>query len=222
MALRWTGWALRLYSAVSPRYSRRASREQDMEVPIFQVKVTLAVVTPAVWRRVLVASDITLKRFSGVIKKAMGWYGGHLHAFETEDAIYETREDDDISLGFKPTLSEARARLRAVLREPGDKMKFDYDFGDGWRHQVLLEKILDPAGLIAPQVVAGANACPPEDCGGPHGYRHMRAVLADPGHPEYAELRDWIGEWFDPKAFDLARTNASLNPKLKRGWVPAR
>ena len=56
----------------------------------------------------------------------------------------------------------------------------------------------------------GANACPPEDSGGPGGYEDLLRVLGDPSHEEHEHLRGWIGDGFDPREFDLALANARL------------
>jgi hypothetical protein len=90
-------------------------------------------------------------------------------------------------------------------------MLYEYDFGDSWEHEVALEKILekDP-NLKTPVCLDGAMACPPEDCGGIRGYYDYLAALADPKHPEHEEIREWMGEKFDPAKFDLKKINRSL------------
>jgi hypothetical protein len=86
--------------------------------------------------------------------------------------------------------------------------RYDYDFGDGWSHSITVEAItaLDDY----PVLLAGANACPPEDCGGPHGYREMLEAQADPSHERHEEFREWLGQKFDATIFNLARVNNLL------------
>ncbi len=68
-------------------------------------------------------------------------------------------------------------------------------------------------GSSYPACVAGKRTCPPEDCGGPWGYQHLMAVLADPEHAEQAE---WVGEEFDPGAFAIETADAMLAARFKR------
>ncbi len=86
-----------------------------------------------------------------------------------------------------------------------------YDFGDGWEHRVTVEKTLpaDPA-LKLPQCLGGANACPPEDVGGPPGYEDFLAAIRDPAHEEHDAMLEWCGVAFDPNAFDLEAVNETL------------
>src|SRR5256885_9413534 len=86
-----------------------------------------------------------------------------------------------------------------------------YHFGDGWQHVVVVEKVLPPdAGFKHPVCLAGANACPPEDCGGIPGYYNLLEILDDPKHPEHEDMKEWIGEDFDSTRFDLGEINTEL------------
>lgn len=103
---------------------------------------------------------------------------------------------------------EATARLHEVVPAAGDKLAYTYDFGDDWRHVLLVEELLAPQSVAA--CLAGRGACPPEDCGGPWGYEELLTILADPQHPEHQERLDWVGGPLDPKAFDVAAANKAL------------
>ena len=95
----------------------------------------------------------------------------------------------------------------------GEKFKFlyEYDFGDGWEHELLLEKML-PKDMETryPICLAGKRACPPEDCGGIWGYSDFLAAIRDPTHPEHDEMLEWVGGEFDPDAFDADEVNMEL------------
>src|SRR3989338_6218982 len=83
--------------------------------------------------------------------------------------------------------------------------------GDGWKHSVVLEAPLPAeAGKTYPLCLAGARACPPDDCGGPYGYEDFLKAIGDKKHPQHKEMLDWIGGDFDPELFDLEETNAVL------------
>jgi len=167
----------------------------------YQLKVTLRGTRPPIWRRLEVASDLTLGGLHDVLQIAMGWTDSHLHAFVADGVEYGV---PDPEWGTR-VRDESRVRLTRVLRAPKDRLVYEYDFGDGWEHVVVLEKVLpfDPERHRDPLVTAGRRACPPEDCGGVFGFYRMLDVLGDPLHPEHEDVREWIGGVFDPDAFDI-------------------
>lgn len=113
-----------------------------------------------------------------------------------------------------------QVRLDAVAGE-GSKFDYVYDFGDDWRHRIVVEKVLAPddgAAVTVPACVDGRRACPPEDCGGTWGYEELLAILADPSHPECEATRLWAGHEFDPAAFDAGDFETNLrNQQLAGG-----
>lgn len=184
---------------------------------VHQLKVTLLQVKPPVWRRIVVESDLTLGGLAPVLEAAMGWESYHLHAFEVGGVRYGV-PDPDWDLDF---LDENRFRLDDVLPKVGMKMRFDYDFGDGWEHDVLVEAISMPErGVEYPVCLAGRRACPPEDCGGPWGYADLLEALANPDHPEHEELREWAPLDFDPALFDVEESTEDMrSPRTLEDWV---
>jgi len=178
-----------------------------MNKTIRQLKVTLRQVKPPAWRRIEVESDLTLGELSPVLESAMGWMGGHLHVFDVGGARYGTPDPD----WGTDDLDENRFRLGDMLPKVGMKMRWNYDFGDGWEHDVLVEAIsLPQRGHEYPACVAGRRACSSEDCGGPWSYTGLLEAVANPDHPEHEELRCWLPPGFDPARFDLEETNAAM------------
>ncbi len=171
---------------------------------VVSLKVTLKRVRPPIWRRVLVPGAITLGGLSEVILAAMGWVGGHLHAFNVAGRDYgDPGLVDDVA-------DKERMTLNGLIKAHVKRFTYTYDFGDDWDHIVAIEKT-QPAtyGHSYPLCVAGKRNCPPEDCGGVWGYAELMEILADPAHPERAERLEWVDEEdFDPEAFDIERTNA--------------
>jgi hypothetical protein len=108
----------------------------------------------------------------------------------------------------------SRYGLRQIVSEEGEAFIYEYDMGDSWRHQVLVEEVGFESGNKAPLCLGGERACPPEDCGGVHGYYEMLEILRDPAHEEYANTKTWIesmtGGPFDPDVFDVEAVNRSL------------
>lgn len=85
------------------------------------------------------------------------------------------------------------------------------DFGDGWEHSLLVEKILPAARpLRYPVCLAGKRRCPPEDCGGPWGYQDFLEAIGNPDHERHEEFVEWIGGGFDPEEFDIEHVNRRL------------
>ena len=137
----------------------------------------------------------------------MGWTDSHLHVFTSGGESYGVPDHDD----EMEIHDERRVKLNQLLTAPKQKLRYQYDFGDSWTHEVLLEKVLAPEpGATYPRCTAGKRACPPEDCGGVWGYPDFLEAIADSEHEEHDELLEWVGGEFDPEAFDLAEVNAAL------------
>jgi hypothetical protein len=168
------------------------------------LKVVLRGVRPPVWRRLLVPASMTLAELHSVLQTAMGWSGGHLYAFDVGGVSYGDVEEFEGEVG-----NDTRVRLASVVKQVA-KFRYEYDFGDGWEHDVIIEEVQLATSMRAPLCLAGRRACPPEDCGGPWGYAHLLEVLADPGHPEHDELSAWVGGRFDPAEFDVNATSDLL------------
>jgi pRiA4b ORF-3-like protein len=97
-------------------------------------------------------------------------------------------------------------------------MNYEYDFGDGWVHKIVLEKVLaNDEGRDTLSCIAGERACPPEDCGGVWRYAELLNAISDASHAEHAEMLEWIGDDFDPERFDLAEVNKVLTAMKRRG-----
>jgi hypothetical protein len=173
---------------------------------IYQLKVTLKDYRPPIWRRLQVPSTITLGKLHRILQDAMGWTDSHLHSFLINGVEYgQPMPEYDLDIR-----SERSVKLSQVVT--GEKFKFVYlyDMGDGWEHEVLVEKVLPPEPIRYPICLTGKRACPPEDCGGVGGYAEFLNAIQNPDHPEHEMMRDWIGGDFDPEEFDLDAVNALL------------
>jgi hypothetical protein len=180
---------------------------------IFQLKITLRGSRPPIWRRVLVPGNVTLLQLHGILQQVMGWTDSHLHQFRVGEEYFGS---SDLDLG-EEIRSEQRTRLNQVLSRPKDRMSYEYDFGDGWDHLVVLEKVLPSApGVRFPMVVAGARACPPEDVGGIAGYEEFLEAIGDPLHPDHAAMVEWAGGDFDPEAFDVSEADRRFHRAAMR------
>jgi len=168
----------------------------------FQIKVTLRDIKPPIWRRLLVAPEIKLDRLHDVLQVALGWTNSHLHQFETPEGYFANP-----AFELEETQSSTKATLKSVLYGAKSSIRYEYDFGDGWDHQILLEKIVELDESYVAYCLDGARARPPEDCGGPWGYGDLLAIMKDPKHPEHESMSEWVGSGFAPEAFDAEEVN---------------
>ena len=178
------------------------------------LRIELLEMVPLVWRRVLVPGQWILASLHQYLQWVMGWTDSHAHEFQVGDGlvapdwwIEEAGSDDDAGR----YRDERGVSIAAVVSELGARGEFEYryDMGDGWEHRVFIESLPTSAASewTLPFCVAGENACPPEDVGGPHGYTLFLEILADPQHEQHQDMVRWIGGVFDPKGFDLNRIN---------------
>jgi len=184
--------------------------EQGNEM-VYQLKVTLKESKLPIWRRFQVAGNVTLHRLHLILQDVMGWTNSHLYRFDIggiEYSIPDPVEDDFNELHF---VDSRRTKLSKVVSREKATFTYEYDFGDSWEHQIVVEKILpaEPGGQY-PVCLAGIRACPPEDCGGVWGYEELLEVISDPLHEEYESMMEWLGGSFDPEEFDINQVNRVL------------
>ncbi len=175
--------------------------------PLCQLKIRLLGFKPPIWRRVVVTARVKLDVLHRVIQTAMGWTDSHMHQFVAGEVYYgqpDAQEDGRM-------LNEKRHTLADLAPTAKTRFIYEYDFGDSWEHEVLVEKILPPdASFKHPFCVGGANACPPEDCGGCPGYAEFLEAMDDPNHERHEEFKEWIGGDWDARGFSPDDANAAL------------
>jgi hypothetical protein len=174
----------------------------SLQTQVYAIKVTLLGTEPPVWRRFLVERDITLGQLHRTLQILMGWTNSHLHQF----TFHQQKQSDGTELG-------------SLIGKPGAKLSYEYDFGDYWQHELLLEEILVAEVPIQRICVAGARSCPPEDCGGPSGYAELLSAVSDTSHPEHDFFLKWLGHRFDAEHFSVDEVNRRLRPR-KRAHRP--
>jgi hypothetical protein len=179
---------------------------------IYQLKVTLRDSKPPIWRRIQVPGSITLLKLHRVLQVVMGWEDYHLHQYIVDGVYYGTR-DPEFELPGMEMENERGVKLYQIAPDVGSRFVYEYDFGDGWQHQIVVEKLLPPiAGNDGkyPRCIAGKRACPPEDVGGVWGYGDFLKVIRNPAHPDRDGMLEWAGGDFDPEEFDLEDINNAL------------
>jgi hypothetical protein len=173
---------------------------------VFRLKISLKSIAPMIWRRVE-TPNCTLRDLHRIIQTCMPWGDYHMWDFAvTRDERYGPEDDDE--MGYRDA---GRVTLSQLANRGVKKLSYTYDYGDSWDHVVAFQTSVarDPNAKY-PRCVAGARACPPEDCGGFPGYATLLAVLADPKHQEYKDRVRWLGRRFDPEEFRLDAVKAGL------------
>jgi len=163
------------------------------------LRIELDDAEPEVWRRITVPSNTPLDQVHQMIQAAMGWQDTHLYAFETDDyTIIDPRSTS-------PGISADGERIVSIASEPGQQFSYRYDFGDDSRHTVTVEEIRDGSTKNTFEVLDGAGACPPEDCGGAGGYLTLVQALNKPGDPDHDHAVQRLGEDYDPSRYEPPR-----------------
>lgn len=165
--------------------------------------VTLKDSPRKVYRQLIVPSDLTLNHLGEILVRAVGWEGYHLNQFIAGKTYYAEPSDDDWMMDMQEDAS--KFTIGSLLNRVKSKIKWEYDFGDSWVHEITLveKQAVDDNEMVKVQLLKGSGACPPEDCGGIGGYRHLLNVLKNPDDEEYEEMIEWLGGRFDPKSFSL-------------------
>lgn len=166
---------------------------------------------PPIWREVLVRIDINFQELHAIVQGTMGWTNSHLHHFtDRTRSFFIGITDPYDTLGTK---DGRKLKVKSYLRAEGDELFYEYDFGDGWQHQIKVQKLLSAeADLRYPHLLRGKGACPPEDCGGIWGYYEMVEAINDPKHERHEDLVEWTGlDKWDTHLFDLVAQQGVLD-----------
>ena len=182
----------------------------------YQFKIQLKNVSnPKVWRRIQVPSHYSFEEFHKVIQFAFGWEFSHLFFFSPTGYNSQPMIEMNYEMLDEDSLEAETTLLSDIFVSEKQKFTYLYDFGDDWKHQITLEKILTEVLIQKPILLKGEGACPPEDCGGPWGYETLKETLADKKHPEHKEMKEWLclrprDNW-DATAFDLEAHQGVIN-----------
>lgn len=174
---------------------------------IYQLNITILDSNPSIWRRVLIGDDTLLPDLHKIIQSVMGWTNSHMHQFIQRGVCYGASDP----WGEMEVKNYEKIKVSSLLKKENDRLIYEYDFGDNWAHDIVLEKISEKEeGQYYPVCIDGENACPPEDCGGIWGYEDMLMILNNPGHEEYEDTLEWLGDDFDPQDFNKEEVNQLL------------
>lgn len=187
--------------------SKKPAATKGSPTSSWTLHVSLSDTKPLIWRRFVVPGTLTLGDLADVLRVMMSWSGAHLHGFrigKTEYGPARLADDDDM------IEHETSVTIAAVLPKPKSKLLFVYDYGDDWRHEVVVEKI-SPTADESPRILclAGDRAAPPEDCGGIWGFSEILRLFSNPTLSDPEGMREWIQD-YDPAKVDLDLINETL------------
>jgi hypothetical protein len=183
---------------------------------LYQLKVSLVGAKPAIWRRILVQPQLTLGQLHDILQIVMGWEDCHLHRFTGQGQAFSDAESCE---HLSACRDESKVLLTDVLPRIKDSISYEYDFGEGWEHLIILEKILPTSSRRRAEVLVGEGACPLEDIGGLDGWYYFLDVIAHPDSEEYQddqhqEMCDWVEADFNPRTYDVVAANQRLAQEL--------
>lgn len=171
--------------------SRRQSDRRDPPKLVYQFLIVLSGTNPLVWRRIQVPQSYSFWDLHVAIQDAMGWEDRHLHEFRLFDdqakQLVSIGIPTDMTPGDRPVVPGWTVAISTYIESRachGLPTLYAYDFGDDWEH-VLVHEGGQPIkrSVKYPRCVAGARRCPPEDCGGVHGYASCSRSLRTPKIP---------------------------------------
>ncbi len=183
-----------------------------MNQRLYLLRISLLEILPEIWRRFVVPAEITLDRLHDVIQIVMGWSDNHLQEFTIGKNRYTEFLESNAD-GFEC----GQYRLGDLVKKKGRAVRYLYDFGDGWEHEVILEdnRYISPQFQSAIECLDGARACPPEDVGGVPGYYAFCNAMRDPDHEEYENDMNWIGGFYGSELFNVDEVNQALRKYLR-------
>ena len=187
---------------------------------ILQFKISLLYTNPEIWRRIQVPRKYTFWDLRVAIQDSMGWLDCHLHQFilkkpHGKKTVLVGIPDPDNFDGNQKILPGWDVPLSSYLTEPGMVIGYEYDFGDSWTHEILLENIgIKEKRIKYPKCIAGKCACPPEDCGGVPGFENLIETIKDAKNPDYQDTMQWLGGMYIPEDFESSKVEFD-NPKKR-------
>ena len=192
-----------------------AGRASGRKAAVYRFRISLQDSNPAIWRRIE-TQDVTLEKLHELIQTTMGWTNSHLHQFEIAGTQYTDPRfmiDDFDDFG---AVNYCGMRISALVSEHGTRlrMRYEYDFGDCWQHEVVLEEVIESEpGIRYPRCIAGEGACPPEDVGGVYAFAEYVEAITNPNHSDHEDFLEWNGP-FDPADFDATTATRRMRKGL--------
>ncbi|MCF8224780.1 MAG: plasmid pRiA4b ORF-3 family protein [Bacteroidales bacterium] len=185
---------------------------------LYHMHIVLMGFEPYIWRTALVKPEMPLAIFHRLIQQVMGWQDLHLHHFIKGDTFYVPRLDDG-GRGTMKQVDYSDLSIKDILTKQHERIIYEYDFGDGWQHEIWLDKIVTTGKKDHPICLNGMMRCPPEDSGGVWGYMNVLEKLTKLDEDERKLfLEDNFKDDFNPDYFDKHEINQQLK-QWKAVWL---
>jgi hypothetical protein len=191
----------------------------DPDFLIVRADVHIEDIEPPIRRILELPLDLNFAQLHEVLQAAFGWTDSHLHQFNLGGLTIGAPEFNEDDLDGPRTFEASEVRLRDLTfpddPDPTLIVIYQYDFGDDWRHHIVLRRQPREEAATYPRCVDGVRSGPPEDVGGSSGYAEFLEAWQDPSHDEHKAMRRWAGRKFDPERFDLKATNKAIAQALR-------
>ena len=191
----------------------------DHDAFVIAADVQILDIEPKISRSLELPVALNFAQLHEVLQAAFSWTDSHLHQFNVGGLIVGAPEFDQDGLSDHQTFEATEVWLRDLVfpydEDASLTIFYEYDFGDSWRHRMVLRRIPAQSGIAYPRCVAGSRARPPEDVGGTSGYFDFLEAWLDPTHDEHQAMRRWAGRKFDPERFDLEATSKAITKALR-------
>lgn len=173
-------------------------------------------------RRLRVPARMTFKQLHRLVQTAFGWHDSHLYSFgfftdwgddpslarpdrELVCDEHNLSEDSGAAPAGSARLCDYVPRYREIVHT--------YDSGNGWRHHINVEDVIEDCEEDLPILLSGEGDSPPEDVGGVGGYADFLDIIADPDHEEHESMARWArSQWWRP--FDFETTAGRVKRAL--------
>lgn len=179
------------------------------------IRVALRGINPTIWRKFECPSNISLRHLTELILLLMGWDNAHLnHIMIDMNTFYVPcyQHNTELDMYDDQIYYQEEYKLSDILSQKGKIIRWEYDFGDSWMHEIRLSSVEEYEEGERHEIVfkGGKRACPPEDCGGIWGYQellelHNKRKARKRLTAEEKERLEWydIDRDYDPEELDV-------------------
>ena len=176
-------------------------------------------IEPKISRSLELPVELNFAQLHEVLQAAFGWTGSHLHQFNIGGLIVGAPEFDEDGLSDHQTFEATEIRLQDLVfpYDEDDRLTilYEYDFGDSWRHRIVMRRIPAQAGSLIPNASPAAARGPRKTSAHQSGYFGFLEAWHDPVHEEHKAMRRWAGRKFDPESFDIEAANNAVVKALR-------
>ncbi len=177
---------------------------------VLQLKVNLEYSNPNIYRVFYFPAKATFLQLHAALQDVMGWSSGHMYQFIKNRTYIGIPDGDE---DWEETLDISKTKIDQFLKKEKDTIVYEYDFGDSWKHKIVVEKIFEEVDLPQlPYCKTAKRACPFEDCGGIGGYELICEIASNPSHADYEDYFSMYDlEDFDPNKVSVDDINDLLS-----------